>query len=250
MNSIQSLYIEMYFNDTCLAKGTGFIAESLKGYNLITNRHNVTGRHQLTDEPLHNQNGIPNRILIYHNHKNRFGYHIPKFEQLKDEDEKIKWREHPIWGSKFDCIALPLKEVEEIDFYPYTPSKPGHDIKISPSDSISIIGFPFGIDSLNATSTNKIAIWVGGLVASEPEIDYEDLPQFLVDCRGRTGLSGSPVIAYRSDGVVKDKGGETVSYDGPAARFLGIYSGRINDKSDLGFIWKAEAIAELINSVS
>jgi hypothetical protein len=35
----------------------------------------------------------------------------------------------------------------------------------------------------------------------------------------------------------------------PVTRFLGIYSGRINKDSDIGIVWKAEAIRELIESV-
>ena len=30
------------------------------------------------------------------------------------------------------------------------------------------------------------------------------------------------------------------------ARYVGVYSGRINDQSDLGFVWKADAVAELV----
>lgn len=35
----------------------------------------------------------------------------------------------------------------------------------------------------------------------------------------------------------------------PAVRFIGIYSGRINQESDLGYVWKAAAIQELIESI-
>ncbi|ALN80403.1 hypothetical protein LA76x_2270 [Lysobacter antibioticus] len=35
----------------------------------------------------------------------------------------------------------------------------------------------------------------------------------------------------------------------PATRFLGVYSGRINAQSDLGFVWKASAVAELISTI-
>ena len=78
----------------------------------------------------------------------------------------------------------------------------------------------------------------------------EDLPIFLIDCRARPGQSGSPVVAYRSGGsVVLEDGTTVVVSGGPVHRFFGIYSGRINEKSDLGLVWKAQAIRELVDSI-
>ena len=51
-NSTRVLYIEMYFNNTKLASGTAFFIKSEKGPVFITNRHNVTGRHQETEVTL------------------------------------------------------------------------------------------------------------------------------------------------------------------------------------------------------
>lgn len=72
---------------------------------------------------------------------------------------------------------------------------------------------------------------------------------FLIDCRTREGQSGSAVIAYRSAGVVSEKIGTLTVHEEPVTRFLGIYSGRINRDSDIGIVWKAKAIRELIESV-
>ena len=48
--SLKSLYIEMYFGDTLLSSGTAFLVANDQSSHcaLITNRHNVTGRHQET----------------------------------------------------------------------------------------------------------------------------------------------------------------------------------------------------------
>ena len=43
-------------------------------------------------------------------------------------------------------------------------------------------------------------------------------------------------------------GGFMVNHQ-PVARFLGIYSLRVHKDSDLGMVWKASAIAELVDSV-
>lgn len=43
--------------------------------------------------------------------------------------------------------------------------------------------------------------------------------------------------------------GSTGIFDGPVTKFQGIYSGRINDQSDLGMVWKASAVAQLVEAV-
>jgi hypothetical protein len=40
-----------------------------------------------------------------------------------------------------------------------------------------------------------------------------------------------------------------VAMFGPATKFLGIYSGRVNAESDLGIVWKASAIKELVEAI-
>jgi hypothetical protein len=54
------------------------------------------------------------------------------------------------------------------------------------------------------------------------------------------------VIAYRAGGAVAMEDGGSAMFDGPVEKFIGVYSGRINAESDLGIVWKASAIAELI----
>jgi hypothetical protein len=107
-----------------------------------------------------------------------------------------------------------------------------------------VIGFPFGI-----TGGGLLAVWATGFVASEPSVDFDNLPVFLIDCRSRPGQSGSPVVAYRGGGAVAMQGGGTSIFTGAVWRFLGIYSGRINEQSDLGIVWKAAAVQELIWSL-
>jgi hypothetical protein len=43
--------------------------------------------------------------------------------------------------------------------------------------------------------------------------------------------------------------GSAAAFAGPVARFIGIYSGRINDQSDIGIVWKAAAIRQLTKSL-
>jgi hypothetical protein len=95
----------------------------------------------------------------------------------------------------------------------------------------------------------SLAIWATGFMATEPEIDYNNQPTFLIDCSARPGQSGSAVIAHRNGGMVAIEGGGTAAFSGAVTRFLGIYSGRINEQSDLGIVWKASSIKELVDSI-
>jgi hypothetical protein len=146
-----------------------------------------------------------------------------------------------VYGRRVDVVALPLTKTAGAELFVYDPANPGPLIIFRPSDPVSIIGFPFGL-----TSGGAMGIWVQGTVATEPAIDYEDVPCFLVDSRTRPGQSGSPVILYRSGGYSAEDGNVIV---GPMSseRFIGVYSGRVNEQSDLGFVWKTTALTEILN---
>lgn len=240
--SIQSLLLEMRFDGTALATGTGFVVTAPKGPVLITNRHNVTGRNQETNAPLSDTGGIPNEIQIQHNHHNRLGVWIPKIEPLLNNAAPL-WVEHPTLGARADFVALPLTQLDDVQLYPYALGDENPPITIAPAEIVSVVGFPFGL-----TAGGSFAIWATGFVASDPALDYDNLPVFLIDCRSRKGQSGSAVIAYRAGGAVSMDKVYAIG-EGPMTRFLGIYSGRVNEESDLGLVWKETAIQELIAQV-
>ncbi|OJE45028.1 hypothetical protein BAQ49_07685 [Bacillus proteolyticus] len=242
--SVKSILIKMYFNETQLSSGTAFIVESQAGPVLLTNRHNVTGKNNDNNRCLSENLAIPNKIEIFHNKKDFLGSHIIKYERLYSDEECLNplWIEHPTLGSSVDFVALKLSDVEGIEIYAYSLNE-GESMTVGVAESISVIGFPFGLQV-----GKNAAIWATGFVASEPEIDYRDLPLFLIDCRSRQGQSGSAVIAYRPSGAFNASNGFAM-VGGPVTKFLGIYSGRINKESDLGLVWKASAIQELVNSI-
>jgi len=241
--SVQSLLIEMQFNGQPLSTGTAFIVQAPSGPHLITNRHNVTGRRQDNGAPLSPTGGIPNHIAVVHNRNGNLGQWIPRVEPLYVGDNP-RWREHPTLGPNADFVALPLTQLNDVGLYPYDTANTGPDIMVGLADTVSVIGFPFGM-----TAGGAFGVWATGFLASEPEIDFNDLPVLLIDCRSRQGQSGSPVIAYRSAGGVAMKNGDQAIFSGPVWRFIGIYSGRINQESDLGIVWKASAINELVFSL-
>ena len=244
--SVQSLLLQMRFNGQPLSTGTGFVSPSAKGPLLITNRHNVTGRRQDNSKPLSGTGGIPNEIVVFHNVKGKLGSWRNKIEPLyfDPENKNRRWLEHPVLGGKADFVALPLTQLDDVELYPYDPANPGVDILIGPAETVSVIGFPFGI-----TAGGIFPVWATGFIASEPVVDYNDLPIQLIDCRSRQGQSGSPVLAYRSGSMVAMADGASAAFVGPVSKLIGIYSGRINAESDIGIVWKTSAILELVNSI-
>jgi Trypsin-like peptidase domain len=234
----------MSVNGNVLSSGTGFIVISKIGPVLITNRHNVTGRHQISGKCLSKTGGIPDSVTIYHNDIRSIGKHVQRIERVLKDDGSPAWHEHPTLGPKADFVAVPLRSLSTVQIYSYEPYDSGPKISCNVTDTVSVIGFPFGLKA------SGLAIWATGFIASEIALDYDNSPCFLIDCRTRQGQSGSPVIAFRSGGMIRLEDGSTAAFKGAIMRFLGVYSGRVNDESDLGIVWKYSAIAQLIDSLT
>jgi hypothetical protein len=240
--SVQSLFLELWFGLTRLAVATGFIAIGKNGPVLVTNYHNLSGRSSETGKPISPNGGIPDRVRIWHNSTGGLGKLVLRDEPLLDADGTGRWLEHPTLGSRVDVVALPLTQFGQVEIIPSSIGVGDTPIRVGPADPVSIIGFPFGI-----RTGGSLAIWATGFVASEIEVDHDDLPMFLVDCRARKGQSGSPVLSYRSGGAISLDGGDTAVFNSPVSRFLGVYSGRINEESDLGIVWKAKAVRAVVD---
>jgi hypothetical protein len=234
-----SLLIEMYFREQYLSSATAFVCLGQSGPLLITNRHNFTGRNQETQQPISPTGGIPDRIRIRHNSIMGLG-HFLWIEQMLLSDEGLPlWCEHPTLRDRADFVGLRLERVNDYLMMPHLQSvSPG--LMLSVTDVVSVIGYPFKV------SAQGTAIWASGFIASEPGISFNDLPTLLIDCRSRPGQSGSPVVAFRAAGAVPLANGNTSIFTGPIWEFLGIYSGRIRGDSDLGVVWKAQALQELL----
>lgn len=239
--SVASLPLEPRCQGQGLSTATGFVIEREGRSYLITNWHVVAGRRPDTGQILSQTGGVPDELLVVHNQAGTLGTWVPKIEPLYDADGNARWREHPVHGRKVDVVAFELTEVDGVDTYSHDPWATGPALAIGVSRPLSIVGFPFGI-----TGGGGLGIWVQGTVATEPDIDFNGLPCFLIDSRTRPGQSGSPVIAYHAGGAAAMEDGSTAVFTGPIERFFGVYSGRISDQSDLGFVWKSEAVRTII----
>ncbi|EML2796951.1 serine protease [Klebsiella pneumoniae] len=245
-NSLRSLFIEPYYNDIPLAEATAFIMSHNRKLFLITNRHNVTGKNQKTDECLHRYGSIPNKIKVHFNKRNSIGEYVIKDIKILDDNQKQLWHEHPTLKHKADFVAIEISNDPDIDFFHYKSDKEKIIHTLRPSNTLSIIGFPYG-----KSSDKKFGIWISGFLASDPDINYDGLPIMLVDARTRTGQSGSPVIIYKESGMRMMSQGNQAVYNPPySTNLLGIYSGRLSAESDIGMVWKKESIIELLDSIN
>ncbi|WP_425468011.1 trypsin-like peptidase domain-containing protein [Pseudonocardia kunmingensis] len=233
----------MLAGDTLVARGTGFVVVTDAQPFLITNRHNLIGRDS-DNEPLGNGR-IPTRVGIWHSAvtTDSIGW-TQRTEELYFEPGSPRWLEHPQHGRRVDVVALPLHSADGLQLRPYNPaaSNPSF-VNMEVSADVFIVGFPF-----NLAAGGRLAIWSRGTVATDPIIDYDGLPQFLVDSRTRQGQSGSPVIHWsQASGTTRHPDGSvSMGYSPPTATLLGVYSGRVNKESDLGRVWKPQVIAEII----
>ena len=208
--SLQSLFLQLQFNGNAIATGTGFVYSKGLNHYLITNRHNVTGRHQETGKPLSTMAAIPNELMIIQNRKGKLGEWHGKTEKLLGDQDFPLWFEHPVHREKMDCVALRLTQLDDVEIYSYNEYDSSPRLQLGPADYVSVVGFPFGLMAGGAC-----AIWATGFIASEPAFNLGDLPLMLIDCRGRPGQSGSPVIAYRSGGMVAMEDGSTAALMAP-----------------------------------
>ena len=232
--TVVPLFLEGYFEDTLLSSATGFVVQTGEDRYVVTNWHVVTGRDPSTGSPLSPTGGLPNRLAVWHHLKSRLGNWVRRFVAL----DPPSWLEHPVLGQRADVVALPLQIDDEVQVYPLDLKLGDVDLVVSPSEPASIIGFPFGL-----ASGGRFPIWKTGHVASDLDINYNDLPVFLIDATTRSGMSGSPVVARRQ-GMVRTSTG--LNMGGSADRFLGVYSGRIHDQADVGMVWKPRVLAEIL----
>lgn len=239
--SVASLLLIARANGNDLSTATGFVVQRDDCSYLITNWHVVAGRSPVTNANLHPSGAWPDELVIVHNAVGQLGQWVPRTEPLHDSNSHPRWLEHPVHGRRVDVVALPLSETTGVELHSYDPWEAGQDFALGVSTGLSIVGFPFGL-----TGGGAFGIWVQGTIATEPEVDFDGVPCFLIDSRTRQGQSGSPVLFYARGGMVPMADGSTAMFAGEVRKLMGVYSGRINDQSDLGIVWKASVVPEIV----
>jgi len=239
--SVISLLLIQLSGNASIGTATGFLWRDVASsqYYLVTNYHVLSGKHPVTGEVEDSKGRIPTSIRVFHN-STKLGEWKPIDHPVIDQDGQPKWREHPKFGSKVDVVLLAIDLPPNVIGYAINDQK-WVDLQLRPAENVSIIGFPYG-----QTAGGLFGIWQTGYIASEPELDFSELPALLVDSKAWPGNSGSPVIARRygswsrRDGSQGFGSGESFVTD-----FIGIYSGRLG-KAEMKFVWKRSVIEDIL----
>jgi len=235
-------------DDEVVASGdaTGFFWLHNSQWFIITNWHVVTGVN--ADSGKINNSFIPNRMeislkLITSDNGTQSLVEPSELVVNLYEGEKPLWKEHET-GRNIDCVAIPvdLSAFANLANRALNTFKFQGDLAASIGIDCFIIGYPNNLEGRARTP-----IWKRASVATEPDLNHDDKPMLLVDTASRHGMSGSPVI-IRQYGIHENDGG---GYFGNAENFLGVYSGRLGADElsvQLGRVWKASVIAEILNA--
>lgn len=241
------------FGDTDISIGTAFFIRNGERTFLITNWHVVTGRSPVDGQPLHTQAAIPDRIVL------RLPVHkaLPDGSMLRSAAGRILplyrdgnrpiWFEHPLHRERVDVVAIPLELTE--DTAVALADEARHDLdrlRLYLSLDVFVLGFPRGMSGRVLTP-----IWKRGTIATEPSLDHDNLPMFLIDTATREGMSGAPVYAQEvGTWLPEGTSDESQRTFGKGRMFVGAYSGRVHAedefKAQLGIVWKLEAIEQII----
>jgi hypothetical protein len=229
---------------------SGFLWRIDEEVYLITNWHNVTGLNPDSGETI--GTFTPTHFSC--------GYRAGSLDEgvsatgsidipLYNKDNSPIWIEHPK-GRLVDVVAIPFHDElpATYDFYALNERDfEAHWLPNIGGDAF-IVGYPEGF-----SGPMKTPVWKRGSIATEPNLDHEEKPMFLLDTIGNEGLSGSAVIG-RASGILRapsDKGrlGGN-SKIGTWENFIGIYSGRVSRDgigSQLGRVWKASVIEDIFS---
>jgi len=245
--SLVTTPILVFSNGHCISQGTGFFYAA-KLHNkyatfLVTNYHVLTGHSPLSVGKIRGD-------------AIKFFIHCDEQDPAKSKEISLPLfssHKEPIWLTDINspeadlaAIPLPLDILQNCRMSAISSEWTKGDIRVRPGSPVTVIGYPLGYyDHINC-----LPIWKAGNIASEPKVNFQGKPAFMIDIAGFEGMSGSPVFAI-AYGTYEMESDEKLINAGTVRKFLGIYTGMWaeNGQELVGYVWKADLIDELIKSV-
>ena len=267
--------IQMRDTQGVIGTGTGFFFEMEGEWFLITNWHNISGKHAFTKTPLSQASRFPEHLGVKFatNVTGTNGFTTVAHRVEIYENCEPRWYEHPDIGSLCDVVALPMERPQNTPSGLHNAANQIDDVRIpvEPGVTVFVIGFPRSI-----SVGIGLPLWKSGYIASEPHYDVTiggdisdigglkggfTIPAFFVDSLTREGMSGSPVFGSYTGTWDTKAPYSGLDFDDPnfwqrddvvlgstAREFIGCYSGRIGSNEEgaaLGLCWRRDVI-ELI----
>lgn len=261
--SLSTTPIFLWKGKELVSQGTGFYylyeKENLKILCLVTNYHVLTGWAP------HEQKPPKGDSIAFHFHKSLDNPGDVKVVRLSLNAPNGK----PVWISDpkfpdadYALVPIPVSLYQGCQIRGISEQWAKSNMKIRPTSNITLIGYPYGFYD----KKNSLPIWKTGNVASEPSLDFNGNPLFLVDVSAFPGMSGSPVFGI-SYGMYETEDGATSV--GGAKKFLGIYSSMEMFKEkkfleeiktdsqkmitheeslELGHVWKSKLILDTLEN--
>lgn len=270
--SLATTPVTRFEGDRPLSRATGFLfgfAAESSGYclSLVTNSHVLTG-------------SAPRRRLPAKG--NHIDFEIRRAGESADGVQTVSYPLRTIDGAptyasctsfpEADLALVPLPLDDRLFEQPPTAFDQqliDLDVAAYPGQTVSVVGYPLGFRD----RANKLPVWKTGHIASEPDVDFDGDPRFLIDITGRPGMSGSPVIGGHMEMYLPTKG---IPHIGGSGRLLGVYAsnairsftasgpteevsleeaaeeGRTDwiPRPELGFVWKARLISETVTALN
>lgn len=249
--SVASVMLEMSFGQQLLAKGTGWFWRQTDGIALVTAWHNLSGLHHTERTALSRSGGMPDRVKFRYMTRKPKTFQEGEVPLYLDADRtRPRWFVHPECGSFFDLAYIGLN-ISGAEVGCVNDSIGLFDGTARAGEDVFAVGFPQGIGTLGL-----FAVWKRGSIATDPDVMVGGHPKFYIDIAGRGGLSGAPVYRAERGFVLEERGSGQQARLGEKLQLIGLYSGRAADQmsietrtgesSDLGFVWRAEVVSELL----
>ena len=271
--------IQMYDSRGIISTGSAFYFVHDGEWFLITNWHNLSGRHAFSKGPLLNPPRFPvsikAKLATYIDDTRNSFTTVAHPVQIFDEDVPL-WYEHPQLGSNCDVVALPVARPDSCPPYMHNAANAIGDkrVPVEPGTTVFVLGFPRGI-----SVGIGLPLWKSCYTASEPYYDVTiggspsvvggleggtTVPAFFIDSQTRAGMSGAPVFASYTGAWDTSDPYAPLDFDDPeflkrddvilsgrAIEFVGCYSGRSGgneEEAALGLCWRRDVIEAICAS--
>jgi len=163
------------------------------------------------------------------------------------QSDRARWYQHPNFeDERIDIAAIPLENVCRVDDACHVNQYGFQKLFHMVGGDVLIVGYPLG-----SYDGWMVPIWKRGSLATEPLVQIDDKPMFLVDAATTEGMSGSPMFrrvfgpAALADNSMKLDAVVTTE-------FVGVYAGNLMSSElgriNVGYGWYGRLVDEIVTA--